>query len=264
VEGAVLNLRIHLRSETAAAFGSLYPADFTLYRWPENCTIEGMIEPATGPIRIAIADDHPVFRDGIGAILQTEEDFRLVGKASNGRDILRIAEEQRPEILLLDLSMPVMDGLTTLRHLREIRSGTKVIVLTASEDREQLMEAMQLGAAGIVLKKDLTTALIKSIRRVHAGEIWMQSSTTQAVMAHVAPAAAPAPEHPPFRSALLTRKESEVVRLVAQGLRNREIASRMVISEQTVKNHLRTIFEKLQVGDRLELALYAIHNLGAV
>jgi DNA-binding NarL/FixJ family response regulator len=214
-------------------------------------------------IHIAIADDHPAFRDGLYELLQLEDGFRIVGKGTNGEEILEIVEKYQPEILLLDLFMPGMDGLATLRRLRERGSPTKVIVLTASEDREHLVEAMQSGAAGVVLKHDQTSVLIKSIRRVHAGEIWLHSSTTQAVMQRSEPAPEPAPpaaafDREPIR---LTRKEMEVVRMVAQGLRNKEIASRMFISEQTVKNHLRAIFEKAQVGDRLELALYAIHHI---
>jgi DNA-binding NarL/FixJ family response regulator len=213
-------------------------------------------------IRIAIADDHPVFRDGLFEVLQLEDGFEMVGKASSGEEILRVLQDERPQILLLDLSMPGMDGLATLRRLREIGSDAKVIVLTASEDRKHLVEAMQLGASGIVLKHDQTSVLVKSIRRVHAGEIWLHTSTTQAVMQRAEPAPPiPAPAHFSQPKPQLTRKETEVTRMVAQGLRNREIANRMCISEQTVKNHLRSIFEKLRVSDRLELALYAIHNI---
>jgi DNA-binding NarL/FixJ family response regulator len=219
----------------------------------------------TEPIRIAIADDHPVFRDGLYEVLRLEEGFEMVGKAANGYATLDMVEKLRPEILLLDLSMPGLDGLATLRRLRESGARTKVIVLTGSEDREPLVEAMQLGASGIVLKQDQTSLLIKSIRCVHAGEIWLHSSTTRNVMQHAEPEPPPPPARPAKRAAQaqphLTRKETEVVRMVAQGLRNREIASRMFISEQTVKNHLRAIFEKVNVCDRLGLALYAIHNV---
>ena len=213
-------------------------------------------------IRIAIADDHPAFRDGLCEVLQLEEDFRVVGTAANGEEILEIVEKYQPEILLLDLFMPGLDGLAALRRLRERGSPTKVIVLTASEDRGHLVEAMQSGAAGVVLKHDQTSVLIKSIRRVHGGEIWLHSSTTQAVMRRAEPAAiSPLPQSPARDPVRLTRKELEIVRMVAQGLRNKEIAARLFISEQTVKNHLRAIFEKAQVGDRLELALYAIHHI---
>ena len=252
-----------------------------LSAWKGNCRLQGMIERETysstsscvyaeentedGRIRIALADDHPVFRDGMCEILQLEEDFRLVGRASRGDEILDIVEKQQPEILLLDLFMPGMDGLDTLRLVRARYPSTKVIVLTASEDRECLVRAMQLGASGIVLKQDSTSVLIKGIRRVHAGEIWQHSSTTEAVMQRSA-LAPPAtgfraePDPAPLPS-VLTRKEMEVVRMIAQGLRNKEIASRMFISEQTVKNHLRAIFEKLQVSDRLALALFAVHHI---
>src|ERR1044072_5803063 len=145
-------------------------------------------------IRIAIADDHPVFREGLYEVLRLEEDFEMAGKASTGLEILIVVESARPDILLLDLWMPGMDGLATLRRLREMGSTTKVIVLTASEEREHLVEAMQLGASEIVLKNDQTSVLVKSIRRVYAGEIWLNSSTTQAVMQQHAE---PAPARPP-------------------------------------------------------------------
>jgi DNA-binding NarL/FixJ family response regulator len=216
-------------------------------------------------IRIAVADDHPAFRDGLCEILSLESDFCLVGKASNGEEILQIVKTYSPEVLLLDLFMPGTDGWATLQLLRRHAPATKVIVLTASEDREHLVRAMQLGASGIVLKQDSTALLIKSIRRVQSGEIWLHPSTTEAVMQRETPTPAPPPFPSEFAASpppyVLTRKEMEVVRLIAQGLRNKEIASRMRISEQTVKNHLRAIFEKLHVGDRLELALYAIHHI---
>jgi DNA-binding NarL/FixJ family response regulator len=225
------------------------------------CPILASAEQVGPAIRIVIADDHPVFRDGLARLLDLEEGLEVVAKLSEGAQVPDTLAALRPDILLLDLMMPQMDGLTVLRTLRERGFLTRVIVLTASENRDQLANAMQLGASGIVLKQDMTDLLIKSIRRVHAGEIWLHSSTTAAVMQRA--------EVPPENEwntrrrmgALLTRKEREVVLLVAQGLRNKEIATRLFISEQTVKNHLRSVFEKLQVGDRLEVALYAIHHM---
>jgi DNA-binding NarL/FixJ family response regulator len=220
-------------------------------------------EQAGQTIRIVIADDHPVFRDGLARLLEMEEGLEVVARVSDGAQVPDTVAALRPDILLLDLKMPQVDGLTVLRTLRERGLLTRVIVLTASEYRDQLAHAMQLGASGIVLKQDVTDLLIKSIRRVHAGEIWLHSSTTAAVMQR-----AEAPPENEWNTrrrmgTLLTRKEREVVLLVAQGLRNKEIATRLFISEQTVKNHLRSVFEKLQVGDRLEVALYAIHHMMA-
>ena len=215
-------------------------------------------ERAHAPIRILIADDHPAFRDGLGELLDLEEGLKVVAKVGDGSQVVAEIEHLHPDIVLLDLMMPQMDGLGVLLTLRERGIAARVILLTASEDRDHLARAMQLGASGVVLKSDRTELLIKSIRRVHAGEIWLHSSTTAAMMQR-----SDAPRAQDGRrsmAALLTRKERDVVRLVAQGLRNKEIGARLFITEQTVKNHLRSVFEKLQVSDRLELALYAIHH----
>ena len=209
-------------------------------------------------ISIAIADDHPIFRDGLRKLLALEEDFKVVAEARDGREVLEILQKQEPDILLLDLKMPGVDGLATLQRLQAQKSKTKVIVLTASDDETEYVQAMKFGTSGIVLKQTATELLIKSIRKVHGGEIWLDSRTTAAVMKQFASpgdAAAKDRERSP-----LSQREREIVVLVAQGFKNKEIAERMFISEQTVKNHLHNIFDKLGVSDRLELALYAIHK----
>lgn len=218
-------------------------------------------QPVLEPIRIIVADDHPVFRDALCQLLATEQGLQVLAQAHDGREVLELLERLQPDILLLDLNMPGMDGRAVLQQLRDRRLRTRVIVLTASNDREDLQQAMQLGASGVVLKEDRTAVLIKSIRRVHAGEIWVNPSTTATVMRPPAESVLPVRPAPPWRTQYaLTFKEAEVVRLVARGLRNKDIATRMTISEQTVKNHLRNIFDKLRVDDRLELALFAIHH----
>jgi two-component system, NarL family, nitrate/nitrite response regulator NarL len=217
-------------------------------------------------IRIVVADDHPIFRDGLCRLLALEEDFEVVAQAQDGRQVLEVLQQHEPDVLLLDLKMPGLDGLATLQKLQSVRNRTRVIVLTASDDKNEFVQAMKLGASGIVLKQTATELLIKSIRRVHAGEIWLDSHTTQAVIRQfVANEEAPPP--PPQVSAPrdrerspLSQREREIVALVAQGFKNKEMAEKMFISEQTVKNHLHNIFDKLGVSDRLELALYAIHN----
>ncbi len=219
-------------------------------------------------IRIVVADDHPIFRDGLCKLLALEEDFEVVAQAQDGRQVLEILQKCEPDILLLDLRMPGLDGLGTLQELQAKRNKTRVIVLTASDDKNEFVQAMKLGTSGIVLKQTATELLIKSIRKVHAGEIWLDSHTTAAVIRQfVAAEETPAPPPPPAMPAPrererspLSQREREIVALVAQGFKNKEMAEKMFISEQTVKNHLHNIFDKLGVSDRLELALYAIHN----
>jgi two-component system, NarL family, nitrate/nitrite response regulator NarL len=216
-------------------------------------------------IRIVVADDHPIFRDGLCRLLALEPDFEVVAQAQDGRQVPDVLQQHEPDILLLDLKMPGLDGLATLQRLQTSKHKTRVIVLTASEDKNEFVQAMKLGTAGIVLKQSATDLLIKSIRKVNAGEIWLDSHTTAAVMRQFATGAdeAPAAGTPASSSrerSLLSQREREIVAVVAQGFKNKEIAEKMFISEQTVKNHLHNIFDKLGVSDRLELALYATHN----
>ena len=231
---------------------------------PENSTAvdgPGSSGPERAKIKIVVADDHPIFRDGLCKLLALEEDFQVVAQAQDGKQVLEVLQEYEPDILLLDLKMPGIDGLATLQRLQAMKHRTKVIVLTASEDKNEFIQAMKFGTSGIVLKQTATELLIKSIRKVYAGEIWLDSHTTAAVMRQFAtaddmPAAPPPPrERPP-----LSQREREIVALVAQGFKNKEMAEKMFISEQTVKNHLHNIFDKLGVSDRLERALYAIHH----
>jgi DNA-binding NarL/FixJ family response regulator len=240
---------------------------------PENNTaINGPTPVGTASkpkIRIVVADDHPIFRDGLCKLLALEDDFEVVAQAQDGRQVLEILQQLEPDILLLDLKMPGLDGLGTLQRLQAARNKTRVIVLTASDDKNEFVQAMKLGTSGIVLKQTATELLIKSIRKVHAGEIWLDSHTTAAVIRQfVAEDQQPAPPPLPVQAqpqrererSPLSQREREIVALVAQGFKNKEMAEKMFISEQTVKNHLHNIFDKLGVSDRLELALYAIHN----
>src|SRR5438034_3540588 len=217
--------------------------------------------PARPKIRIVVADDHPIFRDGLCRLLALEEDFEVVAQAQDGRQVLDVLQQYEPDILLLDLKMPGLDGLATLQRLQIAKNKTRVIVLTASDDKNEFVQAMKLGTSGIVLKQTATELLIKSIRKVHAGEIWLDSHTTAAVMRQFSSPLETAPLGKRDRDrSPLSQREREIVVLVAQGFKNKEMAEKMFISEQTVKNHLHNIFDKLGVSDRLELALYAIHK----
>src|SRR6516225_3733369 len=203
----------------------------------------GLGTPSKPKIRIVVADDHPIFRDGLCRLLALEEDFEVVAQAQDGRQVLDVLQQHEPDILLLDLKMPGLDGLATLQRLQVNKGKTRVIVLTASDDKNEFVQAMKLGTSGIVLKQTATDMLIKSIRKVHAGEIWLDSHTTAAVIRQfvsaeeVPPPSQTAAPRERERSPL-SQREREIVALVAQGFKNKEMAEKMFISEQTVKNHL--------------------------
>jgi DNA-binding NarL/FixJ family response regulator len=191
-------------------------------------------------------------------LLTLEGDFEIVAEAQDGTEVMDILRDKEPDILLLDLKMPGLDGLSLLQRIQTQKIKTKIIVLTASDDEGEYVQAMRYGTSGIVLKQTATELLLKSIRKVYEGEIWLDSKTTAAVMRQFASPSDPGPRE--RDKPRLSNREREIVALVAQGFKNKEIAERMFISEQTVKNHLHNIFDKLGVSDRLELALYAIHR----
>ena len=229
---------------------------------PEAVVDVQLLEAGPRPIRILISDDHPIVRDGLRKLLSLEEDLEVVGEAGDGEATVLLVEKLDPDVLLLDIRMPGVDGFGALQRLQKLNRRTRVIILTASEDKNEFVQAMKMGCSGIVLKQTAADLIIKSIRRVHAGEIWLDSNTTAAVMRQFASPLDGTPQagmRARDRSPLSNR-EREIVALVAQGYKNKEMAEKMFISEQTVKNHLHNIFDKLGVSDRLELALYAIHK----
>ena len=208
-------------------------------------------------IRVLMADDHVIFRQGVRKLLEEEDDISIVGEAANGNECVLMMANVKPDILLLDLNMPDKDGLTVLEELNFDSLPTQVIVLTATEDDREAVRAMRLGARGIVLKQSASDLLVKSIRRVYSGEIWLDNRiTAEVIKAFAKSSDGEARRDKP----LLSDRESQIMRLVAQGQRNKEIGQNLFISEQTVKNHVHNIFDKLGVSDRLELALYAIHH----
>jgi DNA-binding NarL/FixJ family response regulator len=208
-------------------------------------------------VRILVADDHAIFRDGLRKLLEGADDVQIIGEASNGTECIKMLAKLKPDILLLDLRMPEKDGLGVLEEINFDTTTTRVIVLTAAEDDRDVVRAMRLGARGVVLKQSASDLLLKSIRKVSDGEIWLDNRmTAEVVEAFKKSSEAGQRREKP----LLSDREKEIVQLVAQGFRNREIGEKLFISEQTVKNHLHNIFDKLGVSDRLELALYAIHH----
>jgi DNA-binding NarL/FixJ family response regulator len=208
-------------------------------------------------IRVVIADDHAIFREGLRKLLEGAGDIAVVGEAGDGDEAVLLLNKLRPDVLLLDLRMPNKDGLGVLEEMNGQSEQTRVILVTEGENEHDVVRAMRLGARGVVWKQSASALLLKSIRKVHAGEIWLDNRmTAELIDAFKKSSDSGARREKP----LLSPREREIVQLVAQGFRNREIAEKLFISEQTVKNHLHNIFDKLGVSDRLELALYAIHH----
>lgn len=207
-------------------------------------------------IRVLVADDHTIFREGLCRLLEAEEDITVIGEARTGNECLGLVAKLKPDVVLLDLRMPDRDGLSVLSELGGPGHEARTIVLTASEDEHDYVEAVRRGARGIVLKQAAAERLLEGIRKVHRGEMWIDQRVAAGVMmAMTRPVPTARGEQ-----AGLTAREQEIVSLVTQGFRNKEIAEKLSISEQTVKNHLHNIFDKLGVSDRLELALYALHH----
>lgn len=204
-----------------------------------------------------MADDHTIFREGLKKLLGLEADFEVVAEAENGQRTLELVDKLHPDVVLLDLRMPGLSGIGALHKMQDKLKTTRVIVLTASDQEQEVVQAVRLGASGVVRKESTTDLLVKSIRKVAEGEIWLDTQLTAAVMREFTD---PSPVPTARPKSLLSTREREIVNFVCQGYRNKEIAERMFISEQTVKNHLHNIFDKLGVSDRLELALYAIHK----
>ncbi len=218
----------------------------------------------TTPIRVFIADAHPIVLQGLRSVLLEHSALQLVGEANDGPDTLERVVELEPDVVLLDPKLPNSDGLHVLRGIQTRAPKSKVILFAAAEHKDEFVEAMKLGCSGILLKEAPTNLIEKSIQRVYAGEIWLDSTTTAAVIRQFAsPSDFQTPHSngkPSRERAQLSQREREIIILIAQGYKNKEIAEKMFITEQTVKNHLHNVFDKLGVSDRLELALYAIHN----
>ena len=212
-------------------------------------------------VRIVIADDHPIFRDGLRKLLEEEPGLEVVGEAADGGQAVELARERKPDVLLLDLAMPGHPGFEALRALSDEPGGPRTIVLTASIERRQIVEALQLGARGVVLKEAATQLLLKSIRAVMAGEMWVGRDSVHDLVQYLRSGGggAPLPAAAP-KGFGLTPREMEIVTTIVAGYSNREIAKQLSISEDTVKNHLTNVFDKVGVSSRLELALFAVNN----
>ena len=229
-------------------------------------------------IAILIADDHPIFRDGLRGLIESERGFILSGEAVDGEQALDLTRKLKPDILLLDLrmtsavsalprraffgsdlAMPKLGGLEVVKQLARPPIPTRIMLLTAAIDDAQITEALRFGARGVVLKDTATQLLVKSIRCVVAGEFWVGRRNVQGLVQALQMAQMTQPEDPVKKYAL-TAREMEVLTAIVEGYSNKEIAKKFSISEQTVKHHLSSIFTKVGVSNRLELALFSVHH----
>ncbi len=213
-------------------------------------------------VRIVIADDHPIFRDGLRRLLEAEPDLKVLGEASDGAEAVKQARHLKPDILLLDLAMPRMPGLEALRDLSSSpgMSPVRVILLTAAAEKNQIVEALQLGARGVVLKDSATQLLLKCIHTVMAGEYWVGRESVSNLVQYLRTLMQSSSDEAHKKKFGLTPRELEIVSAVVAGYSNKEIAEYFKISEDTVKHHLSNIFDKLGVSTRLELALFAVNQ----
>jgi DNA-binding NarL/FixJ family response regulator len=214
------------------------------------------------PVRIVIADDHPIFRDGLRRLLETEPDLKVIGEACDGAEAVKLAKQLKPDILLLDLAMPRHPGLEALREMSSAsnQSAVRVILLTAAAEKNQIVEALQLGARGIVLKDSATQLLLKAIHTVMAGEYWVGRESVSNLVQYLRTLVQSSGEEARQKKFGLTPRELEIVSAVVAGYSNKETAEYFKISEDTVKHHLSNIFDKLGVSTRLELALFAVNQ----
>jgi len=211
------------------------------------------------PVRVVVADDHPVFREGLIRLLETRPDLVVVGQASDGQEAIQRSVEVHPDVLLLDVAMPGMNGLATLRAMQHSGMHTRVIFVTAAIERADIVVALRLGARGIVTKASASEVLWKCIRAVMGGEYWVGRNRVTDLENALREVADP-PRGAARRQFGLTPRELEMISAILAGFTNIDIAARFGISEKTVKHHLTNIFDKLGVSNRLELALFALHH----
>ena len=213
-----------------------------------------------GPIRVLIADDQPLYRRGLEVVLHTEENIEVVGEAENGEEAIAKAEELAPDVVLMDVRMPRINGIEATQAIRDRVPTTKILMLTVSDEDSDLYEAIKAGASGYLLKEVSVEEVADSIRAVMQGESKITPSMASKLINEFSAMSKRADERQRLPAPALTARELEVLKLVAKGMSNREIADELFISENTVKNHVRNILEKLHLHSRMEAVMYALRE----
>jgi two-component system NarL family response regulator len=216
--------------------------------------------PPAEPIRVLVADDHALFRRGLELVLSHEPDLLLVGEAADGDEAVVAAIDLLPDVVLLDIRMPRRSGIEAAAAIKQAVPVAKIVMLTISDDEGDLYEAIKAGATGYLLKEISVDDLACGIRAVHQGQSLISPSMASKLLTEFAAMVAKQPERDRLPSPTLTYRELEVLRLVARGRNNREIGGALFISENTVKNHIRNILEKLQLHSRMEAVFYAVRE----
>jgi two-component system nitrate/nitrite response regulator NarL len=212
-------------------------------------------------IRIVVADDHPIFRDGLKALLATDATFRVVGESGDGLETVQVTTAVAPDLLLLDVAMPRASGISVLHRIAQLMPSVRILLLTASLGRDDVLAAMGGGARGVVLKEHATSILFAAIRAVVRGDYWVDSDHVRKVIDAIRDPVQPESiARKPANRYSLTAREMQVIGGVIKGESNREIATEMEIREDTVKHHLSSIFDKVGVFSRVELAVFALHH----
>jgi NarL family two-component system response regulator LiaR len=205
-------------------------------------------------ISVLIADDHPVVRQGLHSFLQLQDDLEIVGEAADGLEAVEKVAELLPDVVLMDLVMPKVDGIAAIRRITALSPSTRVLVLTSYSDDDKVFSAIRAGALGYLMKDSSPADLSESIRAVYRGEPSLDPDIAKKLMEHLSKGEEVIAEED------LTMREKDVLRLIARGNSNKEIAASLEISEKTVKNHVTNILQKLHLSDRTQAALYAVRR----
>lgn len=209
-------------------------------------------------IRVVVVDDHHLFRKGVIGLLQSAEDIEVAAEADNGRDAVSLADRLQPDVLIMDLAMPVMNGMEATQRIRSLNLPTRILILTVNEEERSLFDAVKSGAQGYVIKTVDPEELLDSIRRVAAGEAVVPGNLALKILSEMSRGSSGSAGDIPAEP--LTAREVEVLRTLGTGASNRDIAKRLFISENTVRNHVRNILDKLHVSNRVQAAAYAVRE----